>query len=264
MRNEIINTNCLDYLIRQPDNSIDFILTSPPYDTMRRYKGQVTWNYDIFKQIAQQLVRCIKPGAVIVWVVGDMTINHNETGTSFRQALYFKDLGLNLYDTMIFEKANPMPGYKKCMYRQSFEYIFVLCKGEMEIFNPILVPTATSNTMIYRKENKWKEETGKTTSGELKRQTPAMRYHNNIFNYAVGRINVAHPATFPIKLAKDMIYTYTREGQTVFDPFAGSGTTNIAAFELDRGAIGIEIVDEYAAIARKRLNTAMSQKRIPF
>lgn len=262
--NEIINDNCINWLQQQNDNSIDFVLTSPPYDTMRLYKRKVNWDFEVFKTIAQQLVRCIKPGAVIVWVVGDETINHNETGTSFRQALYFKELGLNLYDTMIFEKANPMPGYRPCMYRQAFEYIFVLCKGEMAIFNPLMVATTTTAPTIYRKENKWCMENGKTTSGEIKKPTPAMRPRNNIFRYAVGRVKIEHPATFPLSLAKDMIYTYTNKGQTVVDIFAGSGTTNIAALELERKAIGIEIVEEYVQVAKRRIADAMRQQRINF
>lgn len=263
-RNEIINTDCLDYLSCQPNESIDFVLTSPPYDTMRLYKRKVEWSFGKFQSIAVELARCLKPGSVIVWVVGDETIDHNETGTSFRQALYFRDLGLNLYDTMIFEKANPMPGYRPSMYRQCFEYMFVLCKGEMRIFNPIMEKTTTTRETIYRKANKWSMENGKTTTGEQRRPTPGTRYHNNIFRYSVGGVQVDHPATFPIQLARDMIYTYTEEGQTVYDPFAGSGTTNLAAYQLNRSAIGTEIVEEYAAYAKQRLRAAMAQQQIDF
>lgn len=264
MRNEIINIDCIDYLRQQPSESIDFVLTSPPYDTMRLYKRQVTWNFSVFEAIAKELVRCIKQGSTIVWVVGDETIDHNETGTSFRHALYFKELGLNLYDTMIYEKANPMPGYRPSMYRQCFEYMFVFCKGEMHVFNPIMEKTTTTRETIYRKANKWSMENGKSTSGELKRPTPELRYHNNIFRYGVGGVKVDHPATFPLQLAKDMIYTYTNEGMTVYDPFAGSGTTNLAAYELGRGCVGTELVKDYADMASRRLDMAMRQQRISF
>lgn len=263
-RNEIINIDCLDYLQLQPSESIDFVLTSPPYDTMRLYKRKVEWGFDKFQSIAVELARCLKPGSVIVWVVGDETVNHSETGTSFRQALFFKDLGLNLYDTMIFEKANPLPGYRPSMYRQCFEYIFVLCKGEMRIFNPIMEKTTTTRETIYRKANKWSMENGKTTTGEQRRPTPGMRYHNNIFRYGVGGVSVDHPATFPMQLAIDMIYTYTDEGMTVYDPFAGSGTTNLAAYRLNRSAIGTEVVEEYAALAQNRIAAAMAQQQIDF
>lgn len=240
------------------------VLTSPPYDTMRLYKRKVVWNMEKFQEVAGNLVRVIKPGGVIVWVVGDETIDHSETGTSFRQALYFKDLGLNLHDTMIFEKANPMPGFRPSMYRQSFEYIFVLAKGEIATFNPIMVPTTTKRLTVYRKANKWSMENGKTTSGEQKRPTPGMRYHNNIFTYNVGGVSVDHPATFPMQLAIDMIFTYTDNYQTVYDPFAGSGTTNLAAYKLNRNAIGTEIVEEYATLAQNRLREAMAQQKMDF
>ena len=245
-RNKIINTDCLDYLLVQPSESIDFVLTSPPYDTMRLYKRKVEWSFGKFQSIAVELTRCLKPGSVIVWVVGDETVNHSETGTSFRQALFFKDLGLNLYDTMIFEKANPLPGYRPSMYRQCFEYIFVLCKGEMRIFNPSMEKTTTTRETIYRKANKWSMENGKTTTGEQR------------------RVSVDHPATFPMQLAIDMIYTYTDEGMTVYDPFVGSGTTNLAAYRLNRSAIGTEVVEEYAALAQNRIAAAMAQQQIDF
>lgn len=264
MKNEIINTDCYSYLRSRPDNSIDFVLTSPPYDTMRLYKRKVEWSFDKFRAIAAELARCLKPGSVIVWVVGDETIEHSETGTSFRQALYFKELGLNLHDTMIFEKANPMPGYRPTMYRQCFEYMFVFSKGEIKTFNPIMEKTTTTRETIYRKANKWSMENGKTTSVEQKRPTPGMRYHNNIFRYGVGGVSVDHPATFPMQLAIDMIYTYTDESMTVYDPFAGSGTTNLAAWRLNRSAIGTEIVEEYAALAQKRIAAAMVQQKIDF
>ncbi len=263
-RNEIINTDCYEYLRSQPDESVDFVLTSPPYDTMRLYKRKVEWSFDKFRAIAAELARCIKPGGVIVWVVGDETIDHSETGTSFRQALFFMEQGLKLHDTMIFEKANPMPGYRPTMYRQCFEYMFVFSKGEIKTFNPIMEKTTTTRETVYRKANKWSMENGKTTSGEQKRPTPGMRYHNNIFRYGVGGVSVDHPATFPIQLAIDMIYTYTDESMTVYDPFAGSGTTNLAAWRLNRSAIGTEIVEEYAVLARNRIAAAMAQQKIDF
>lgn len=264
MKNEIINTDCYSYLRSRPDDSIDFVLTSPPYDTMRLYKRKVEWSFDKFRAIAAELARCLKPGGVIVWVVGDETVDHSETGTSFRQALYFMELGLNLHDTMIFEKANPMPGYRPTMYRQCFEYMFVFSKGEIKTFNTIMEKTTTTRETVYRKANKWNMENGKTTSGELKRPTPGMRYHNNIFRYGVGGVSVDHPATFPMQLAIDMIYTYTDESMTVYDPFAGIGTTNLAAWRLNRSAIGTEIVEEYAALAQKRIAAAMAQQKIDF
>jgi len=262
--NQILNEDCEKWLNGRADESIDMVLTSPPYDNMRLYKRKVMWDFDKFQRIAAELVRCIKPGGAIVWVVGDETVDYGETGTSFRQALHFMELGMTLHDTMIFEKANPMPGYRRSLYRQCFEYIFVLSKGELSVFNPILVKTASERLTTYRKDNKWSKENGKKNSGANKRPTPDYRYHNNIFRYGVGGVSVDHPAVYPIKLAIDMIYTYTDEGALVYDPFVGSGTTNLAAHSLGRSAIGTEIVEEYANYAQTRLQAALAQQTINF
>ena len=90
-------------LTKFSEDYFDMILTSPPYDNLRSYKGY-SFNYE---KIAQELFRVLKPNGTMVWVVGDATIKGSETGTSFKQALYFKEIGFNLYDTMIYEKQNP-------------------------------------------------------------------------------------------------------------------------------------------------------------
>jgi len=92
--------NCIDIMKKFDDNSIDLTITSPPYDNLRVYKG---YNFP-FESIATQLYRVTKEGGIVVWVVSDATVNGNETGTSFRQALYFQSIGFNLHDTMIFRK----------------------------------------------------------------------------------------------------------------------------------------------------------------
>lgn len=71
------------------DNIIDLTVTSPPYDNLRTYNNTLDWNFDKFQQIANELYRVSKQGGVVVWIVGDATIKGSETGTSFRQALYF-------------------------------------------------------------------------------------------------------------------------------------------------------------------------------
>ena len=118
--NKIYNENCLDTMSRMDDNFIDLTVTSPPYDNLRDYKG---YHFD-FKSVAKELFRVTKEGGVVVWVVGDATIKGSETGTSFKQALYFKDIGFNLNDTMVYEKSGcSMPSKKR--YLSSFEYMFV-------------------------------------------------------------------------------------------------------------------------------------------
>lgn len=256
--NTIYNMDCLEGMKHIPDGSVDLVVTSPPYDTLRLYQRKVNWNMDKFREIAKELVRVIKQGGAIIWVVGDETIKHSETGNSFRQALYFMELGMNLQDTMIFEKANPLPGKKPTSYYQAFEYIFVLTKGVLSTFNPIMVPTHTKKT-TYNQVNKWSKETGKSTSGPRVIMTKEYRAHYNIWKYTVGIEGVDHPAVFPIRLAKDMIYSYSKEGDVVFDPFLGSDTTAVAAIQLKRNFVGTEIVPDYYDSACKRINAERAQ-----
>ena len=98
--NTIFNEDCLNTMRAMPDGVIDLVITSPPYDDLRNYKG---YSFD-FESIAKELFRVVKEGGVVVWVVGDATVDGSETGTSFRQALFFKEVGFNLHDTMIYMK----------------------------------------------------------------------------------------------------------------------------------------------------------------
>ena len=114
--------DCLELLKDIPDGSVDLTVTSPPYDNLRTYNGNNDqWSADVWQKVIAELYRVTKDGGVVVWVVGDATIKGSETGTSFRQALYFKEIGFNLHDTMIYQKNNPMP-YKHNRYLPCFEY----------------------------------------------------------------------------------------------------------------------------------------------
>lgn len=104
--NTIYNEDCLATMRKMPDNYVDLTVTSPPYDNMRKYDN---FSFD-FHSVAQELYRITQQGGVVVWVVGDQTKNGSESGTSFKQALYFKEtVGFKLYDTMIYRKSNPTP-----------------------------------------------------------------------------------------------------------------------------------------------------------
>ena len=122
--NKIICGDNVEVMRQMPDNCIDLTVTSPPYDNLRTYNG-FSFN---FEEVAKELYRITKDGGVVVWVVNDATINGSETGTSFRQALYFKDIGFNLHDTMIWEKTAMLPTQDR--YYNIFEYMFVLSKGK--------------------------------------------------------------------------------------------------------------------------------------
>ena len=130
--------DCLDVMDKLIEEGVevDLTVTSPPYDDLRNYNNTLVWNFDVFKQVADRLYKITKNGGVVVWVVNDKTKNGSETGTSFKQALYFKEIGFNLHDTMIYAKNNPIPQNHN-RYEQAFEYMFILSKGKPNTFNPL-------------------------------------------------------------------------------------------------------------------------------
>jgi DNA modification methylase len=226
-----------------PDCCIDMVCTSPPYDNLREYKG---YEFD-FEVIAKELYRVMKPGGVMVWVVGDATISGSETGTSFRQALYFKEIGFNLHDTMIYRVSGTGAKGSNYAYFQGFEYMFVFCKGKIKTFNPI---ADHKNKTAGRKKNN-NGDKNKTRMGEYTIRAYSKR--DNVWVYAVGGSGVDHPAPFPEALARDHILSWSNPGDLVLDCFAGSGTTLKMAKMLSREYIGIEISPEYVSIIEKRL-----------
>lgn len=228
------------------DNSIDLTITSPPYDSLRVYNG---YSFD-FENTSKELYRITKQGGVLVWIVGDATEKGSETGTSFRQALGLKEAGFNLHDTMIWRKTNPMPKVKTKRYFDVFEYMFVLSKGQPKTFNPLMQPTKLGGQVYdstVKKITKGKERTKKTFVLNME------RYKDNIWDCAIAQNKTEHPAVFPESLVSDHILSWSNEGDIVYDPFMGSGTTAIAAKKLGRNYIGSEISKEYCAIAASRI-----------
>ena len=239
--NKVIQGDCLEVMKGIPDKSVDMVLTSPPYDNLRDYKG---YSFN-FEGIAKELYRIIKDGGVVVWVVGDATIKGSETGTSFRQALYFKEIGFNLHDTMIYAKQNPVP-YHHNRYNPQFEFMFVFSKGKPKIFNPIQENTKGFKTGKYR----YPDGSLKIANTPIIKETKML---NNIWYYVVGGKGNNHPASFPEKLAEDHILSWSNEGDIILDPMAGSGTTLKMVKKNNRNYIGIEIAQEYVDIINKRL-----------
>ena len=243
--------DCLDVMKTISDNSVDLTITSPPYDNLRTYNGNIEqWNFDKFKEIAKELYRVTANGGVVVWVVGDATVKGSETGTSFKQALYFKEIGFNLHDTMIYEKAQACFGSNLC-YLQSFEYMFVFSKGKPKSIN-----------LIRDRKNIRHGEESMASSGLSKdgKKAPRCRKmmseygkRKNIWRYGVGGGKTGHPAVFPEQLANDHIISWSDEGDTVLDCFMGSGTTGKMAVLNNRNFIGIELDKSYFNIAKKRI-----------
>jgi len=242
--NKIIQGDCLEVMKTLEDNSIDLTVTSPPYDNLRDYKG---YSFD-FEGIAKELFRITKDGGVVVWIVGDATVKCSETGTSFKQALYFKEIGFNLHDTMIWQKPNPIPRSHP-RYEQGFEYMFVFSKGKPKSVNLIREPSKNAGKLIVRKIQKTQDGT-LTKTQNICRDT---KVKTNVWLMSPETQGL-HPAMFPEKLAEDHILSWSNEGDTILDPMAGSGTTLKMAKKNNRNYIGIEISQEYIEIIKKRLN----------
>jgi len=251
--NVCYNEDCLRTMAKMPDNFVDLTVTSPPYDNLRTYNG---YSFD-FEEVAKELYRVTKQGGVVVWVVGDATIKGSETGTSFRQALYFKEIGFNLHDTMIYHKIEHMP-LTHNRYEQSFEYMFVFSKGKPSTFNPIKIPCTSAGTERYRGGSKSMDTTYAERRREVSTTVSKEKQKDNTWSFHIGNCSgddkTTHTAPFPEQLANDHIISWSNEGDLVYDPFMGSGTTAKMSLLNKRNWIGSEISEEYCKIIEKRVD----------
>jgi site-specific DNA-methyltransferase (adenine-specific) len=237
------------------DNFIDLVVTSPPYDNLRTYGNITDWSFDVFKEIADLLVKKLKEGGVIMWNVQDATIKGSKTGSSFRQALYFMEKGLNLHDTMIYEKTGIAfaAGEKSVRYSQAFEYCFILSKGKPKTVNIIMdKPNKWAGSTSWGNAKSRNKEGELQDSGKKSKEIKPFGARTNIWRIKNSggfgqKDNNAykHPATMPMELAKGHIETWSNKGDIVYDPFSGSGTTSKVALEMGRNYIGSEINTEY-------------------
>ena len=249
--NKIYTQNCVTFMKNLPKNFVDLTVTSPPYDNLRDYKG---YSFD-FEDISKELYRVTKEGGVVVWVVADKIKNGNKSLTSFKQALYFQEVGFNVHDVMIYKKKNT-PFMRSNAYTNCYEFMFIFSKGKPKTFNPIKVPTVRSGKekLPY---NKGADGVNKKAYGELNK----VKTKTNVWEYAVGyggtttdKIAFEHPAVFPEKLVQDHIISWSKEGEIVFDPMCGSGTTCKMALLNNRKYLGVDISKEYTQIAIKRVS----------
>jgi len=256
--NKITNGNCKKVLAKFGDDTIDLVITSPPYDDLRDYTNDEKWNFKLFQEIAKQLFRIMKPGGIVVWVVGDKVTNGNKSLTSYRQALYFQEIGFNIFDVIIYEKTGSGPPHKN-RYFNTYEHMFVLSKGLPKTIN-----------LLKDKENKWansetygnvtRREKDGTLTDKGKKTVNELGVRTNIWKYANGKgfstkddVAYQHPAIFPEKLVQDHILSWSNEDDIILDPFGGSGTVAKVATQLKRRWISIEISKEYCALAKKRI-----------
>jgi site-specific DNA-methyltransferase (adenine-specific) len=251
--------NTLKKLIKN-DIKVDLIVTSPPYDNLRNYNNSLEWNFEIFKEIADQLYTILNMGGVIIWIVNDKIVDGSKTLTSFKQALYFKSIGFNVNDVMIWNKNNPMPQIPHNRYTSAFEYMFCFSKGKPKTFNGIELPCKNKG----RKASTFKSIGGHddNKSVEKNRITKDTKLAPNVWNYNIGGKNYGHPAIFPLSLAKDHIVSWSNPNDLVMDCFMGSGTVGVACQELNRKFIGIEKVPKYYRIAEERLKENSEQTKL--
>ena len=269
--NQIYNQSCITGMQEMNENMVDLCVTSPPYDDLRTYNDSSKWDFEVFKEVAQGLYRVMKVGGVIVWVVGDAVIKGSETGSSFRQALYFMDLGFKLHDTMIYEKnGTAFPARRDGnRYSQIFEYMFVLSKESKP----------KTAHLICDKPNKWAGHTpwGQATMRDkegnrverTQKPTPDFSPRNNIWRYNTGKgyttkdaFAFEHPAMYPELLAKEHILSWSNEGDLVLDPFMGAGTTAVISKDTNRNFIGFEIDETYYNLCQRRLTEHVSTKEV--
>lgn len=256
---KIYNEDCLIVLDKLIDKGVqvDLTVTSPPYDDIRDYNNTLVWDFNVFKEVAQKLYNITKNGGILVWVVGDSVKNGSKTLTSFEQAIYFKSIGFNVYDVIIYHKTSTAPPHKN-RYFNTFEYMFILSKGKPKTIN-----------LIKDRKNKYagtmsglrtiREKDGRLTERD-RVLVSDYGYRTNIWSYAVGhnksttdKIAYKHPAIFPEKLAQDHILSWSNEGDLVLDCFMGSGTTGKMCKLLNRRFIGIEKVENYFNISIQRI-----------
>ena len=259
---DIFCSDCVEYMRDQmADGIVDLTITSPPYGETRDYHG---YEFD-FESTAHQLFRITQDGGVLVWVVGDSVINQSETAEPFKQALFFKEVGFNLWDTMIYKKSSTsFPSRNR--YQQSFEYMFIMSRGAPKTFNPLVVEKnwkgSWGQTTRRQKDGSLESQEIKTSNDNFKIRSNIWEYHNGYGFGTLDDIAVLHPGRFPDKLAEDHILSWSNPGDLVFDPMVGSGTTCVSALLNNRRFIGVDISEEYCQISRKRLEIYKSQVKL--
>ncbi len=262
---QLYNGDCLLVMKDIADSSVDLVVTSPPYDNLREYNGNIyNWNFDKFQLVSEQLFRVIKDGGVVVWVVNDATVDGTESGTSFKQALYFKEIGFNLHDTMIWHKPNPMPRDTRIpRYWQSFEYMFILSKGKPNHFTFLMEDSKHSGkASVFHQRNpdgSMRDDRKIVTANNVCKEKKPLGNVWSINTIASNNERTGHPAQFPLQLAQDHILSWSYENDIVLDCFMGSGTTGVACLKTKRNFIGIELDESYFNIAKDRIKKTESE-----
>lgn len=253
---QIVNIDCVEGMKQLPDESIDMVVTSPPYDNVRKYNG---YKFDLHAT-GEQIYRVLKKGSVAVMVIQDQTVNFGKTLTSFRTIVDWCDnIGFKLFETIIYRKHGTEGAWWKNRFRVDHEYMPIFLKGDKpSYFNKehLKIPSKHGGKIMTGFASR---KTDGTTQPTVKNRINDMKCRGTIWNYLMAGdknpIKRKHPAHFPDKIPLDFIPTFCPEGSIVLDPFVGSGTTAFTAKKLKRCFIGFDISVEYCEIALERLAT---------
>ncbi len=253
---QVLQGDNVERLREMPDASIHLCVTSPPYGQLRAYRGNLAWD---FESVAKELFRVLCVGGVLCWNVGDEVIQGSEGLESCEQKIFFRrECGFVIHDTMIWHKLNfSSPSFNR--YHQCFEYVFIFSKGKPRCFNPIKdKPNSTAGRLGNLGVNTFMKRDGERET-RSKHITQELGMRHNVWK---GKTRgqeamcekLPHPAMMPRWLARDLILSWSNPGDTVLDPFAGSGTTGEEATKLARNAILIEKEPEYVDLCQQNIN----------
>jgi site-specific DNA-methyltransferase (adenine-specific) len=261
LNNQILHADCLDALAKFPEASVDLTVFSPPYDGIRDYKKN--WTFD-FLALGENLFRVTKDGGVAVVVIGDGTKNFAKSLTSFRLAVSWADqVGWKLFETVIYKRDGNPGAWWNQRFRVDHEYILIFFKGaKPKSFHKehLMVPS--------KHAGKTYSGTDRLTNGGFKiiekKTVNPLKCRGTVWQYSTSntegnRLKLQHPATYPDKLAGDLILCFSEPNDLVLDPMCGSGTTCVTAKQNGRRYIGIEVSDEYCKIAEERLKKETGQ-----
>lgn len=248
------NCDAIEGTENLPDNSVHLTVTSPPYDAIRDYNG--IGNLDL-NELGKSLLKKTVDGGVCVIVIQDGTKNFKKSGTTARTICNWIDAGWNLWEVCIYDRPGRPGAWWSQRFRVDHEYILIFFKGEKPRYfskEHMKIPTLNPGVKFHG--------TQRTTDGSLIQIAPKVvadtKCPGTILKYSAStternKTKNLHPAPFPDKLAKDMILAFSKENDTVYDPFVGSGTTAIMAANNNRHFIGGDISEEYLAIAMERI-----------
>lgn len=258
--NRVFNEDCLQTMSNMEENIVDLVVTSPPYEDLRDYEG---FSFD-FENTALLLYKILKPGGTVAWVINDKVKDSDRSAESFRQCLFFKHIGFNFHDVIIWNKRSSNFKPRSNAYNNIFEFIFILTKGKQKTFNPLCDKKNRYGGKPIGPLQREKDGSFRYTHGGLTgKKIAEYGKRNNIWEIPVGGHHSysfkkeyirEHSAVFPENLAVDLVYSYSNPGDLVYDPFMGSGTTAVASVRLGRYFLGSEICTNYVKIIARRLS----------